>query len=52
MTLQLTELGLYVFFLNVEPEGYVQIQYFILQLNSDELFKFKNVKYLMMSLTQ
>ena len=38
---------IYLFFLNVEPEGYVQIQYFILQLNSGDLFKVQNVKYAM-----
>lgn len=43
---------IYLSFPNVEPEGYAQIQYFILQLSSGELFKLQNVKYAMITIIQ
>lgn len=43
---------IYLSFSNVEPEGYAQIQYFILQLSSGELLKLQNVKYAMIIIIQ
>lgn len=39
-------------FPKVEPEGYAQIQYFILQLSSGELLKLQNVKYALITVIQ
>lgn len=38
---------IYLSFPNIEPQGYTQTQYFILQLSSGELFKPQNVKCVM-----